>query len=574
MSGKNRQRYLTETVLDQEFLDWCHDNLECRLEMICEIETPTGYIYASDRNKYVGAFFYEALLVFPVIGRTIGEWLAPEIQFSSLTVELSNADERFNDILPGGANFNSWIGKNVTVKMGLAEISSTYKTIFKGKITDVGGMKRSVKSITIVARDDYDRLSVSFPGTVLTKDTYASIEDSIAGTILPVIYGDFTVSLGSEPAIVPSYVTNGALAIPFPGTNVKLRISENDLVSFDSTEVYLRRGDIYVQVPGTEIVNIGAGNKTFEVLTDTATLWVPDEVDPLIPYIAYVYTSGDLFFVRVKGKDLGAYDDNLVSQAKDILLTYGGVVGGDFDANWETYRDKASPAQSNIAGIKSRVWIQEPTSVIQYALSMLEQVRLEAFIDRDQKIKISSLHFEDFNAAPSFTIRNWDVVKDTFRPQLDDRNNFNRAQAAYDFHPDQGENAFTSPIHKNTTSITQIGKAISKRIVFPNLYILSDVENQTIEILRMASSTFEVIDVKNTWRSLLLDIGDFVLIDVKIGSTQFDSVPALVRDIGYDPNGMTTDLKLWSFMLCPFPGYTPAFSGTVGGYNATITKEV
>jgi len=44
--------------------------------MIVEIETPIGTIYASDRNKYAGSTFYEALLNFPIIRRTVGEWLS------------------------------------------------------------------------------------------------------------------------------------------------------------------------------------------------------------------------------------------------------------------------------------------------------------------------------------------------------------------------------------------------------------------------------------------------------------------------------------------------------------------
>lgn len=571
MSGKNRRRYLTETVLNQEFLDWSHDNLENRLEMICEIETPTGTVYASDRNKYVGGIFYEALLVFPVISRTVGEWLAPDIQFSTLTIELSNSDSRFNAILPGGASYESWVGNSITVKMGLAEQSTTYTTIFKGTITDVGGMKRSVKSITLIARDDYDRVSVSFPSVALTKASYANLEEANVGLIIPVIYGDFTVALGDKPAIVPSYVYNGVSALAAAVNNVRLIIAANDLTVFNSSEVHLKRGDVYLQVPATEVVNVGSGNRTFEVKQESGVLWIPDEGGP---DIQYRYVQGDIFYVRVKGKDLGAYDDNLIMQARDILITYGGLLSGDLHSNWLDYRDKNTPAQSSITTIKSRVWIQEPTPVIQYVLSMLEQVRLEAFIDRNQEVKLNSLHFEDFDPAPTFTLKNWDVVKDTFQPQLDERNNFNRAQAAYNFHPDQGENAFATSIYRNQDSIGQIGKAISKRIVFPNLYVEADVVYQLIEILRLASSLFEIVVTKATWRSLLKDIGDFVSIDVKIASTQFDSVPALIRDIGYDPDGMTIDMKLWSFMMCPFPGYTPSFSGTKGGYNATITEEV
>lgn len=577
MSGKDRRRYLTETVLNQEFLDWSHDNFENKLEMILEIETPIGTIYASDRNKYVGPRFYEALLVFPVINKTVGEWLSPQIQFSGLTVELSNADERFNNILPGGAAYNSWIGKSVIVKIGLGQTASTYTTVFSGTITDIGGLKRSVKSITVIARDNYDKLSVTFPNTALTGDSFPDLDDQTLGTILPVIYGDFTTGLGDKPAIVTTYIVNGLAILPPTvmtdppnTTNLQIYISENDLLVFDNTLVYLKRGQDYVLVPSSEVTSIGPGNRSFEVMQNTAVLWVPQAG---AANIAYAFTSGDIFYVQVKGKDLSGFNDNLVWQARDILMTHAGLGSGDFNANWFTYRSKASPAQSAILNIKSRVWIQEPIAVIEYALSMLEQVRLEAFIDRNQTLKLNSLQFEDWNAIPTFTLKNWDIVKDTFVPALDERNNFNRAQGEYDFHPDAGANAFTTAIYKNTVSISQIGKAISKDIVFPNLYIESDVVYQIIEILRIASSMFEIIDLQATWRSLLQDIGNFVNIDVKIGSVQFDTVPAMIRNIGYDPAGVKIPMRLWSFMMCPFPGYVPGFAGTVGGYNATITKE-
>lgn len=572
MSSSNRREYLTATTLDQGLLDRNHDNLESRLEMITEIETPTGTIYASDRNKYVGGVFYEALLVFPTIGRTVGEWLSPELQFSTLTLEISNSDSRFNDILPGGANYGTWVGKNITVKLGLAEQSSTYKTIFKGTVTDVGGFKRSVKSITLVARDNYEKINVNFPQTVLNKTAYPNLSDNLVGKFLPVIYGDFTTGLDPDFAVVPTYPLNLGDANVIGGSfnNIQFRISENDLVSFDTTNVWLKRGDLYFQVPATDVVNVGAGNKTFEINQDTANLWVEDNAGVSI---SYKYASSDEFFVRVKGKDLGAYDDNIIWQARDLLLTYGGVSSGDFDANWATYRDKASPSQSAISSIKSRVWENEPKPLMQYVLSMLEQVRLEAFIDRDLKLKLNSLHLEDFDAAPSYTIRNWDVVKDTFAPSLDERNNFNRVQGVFDYRPNRNENANRTPIYRNSASITAAGKAISKQVTFPNLYVASDVENQTKEVLKIASALFEVVSMQATWRSMLLDIGDFVLLNVQVGSSQFDGVPAMIRDIGYDPAGLKIPMKLWSMALLPFPGYTPGFSGTTGGSTATITQE-
>ena len=130
MSGADRRKYLTASTLNQDLLDWSHDNLECRLEMICEIETDDGTIRISDRNKYVVTdgvgYFYQARTNIPVIIRTVGDWLVPEVQFSTLTLDdISNVDGAFNKYLPGGDSYSPWINKNVVIKLRLADRGST-----------------------------------------------------------------------------------------------------------------------------------------------------------------------------------------------------------------------------------------------------------------------------------------------------------------------------------------------------------------------------------------------------------------------------------------------------------------
>lgn len=569
MSGSDRRSYLTASTLDQALLDACHDNAEIRLELVVDIETPDGTIHASDRNKYVGSTFYEALCKFPIINRTIGEWLSDELQFSTLQLELSNVDGRFNKYLPGGDDYGGWIGKSVEVKLGLAEASGTYRTIFLGKITDIGGVKRSVKSITIIARDNYDNLSVNFPAETLSIDSYPDAEETVSGTTLPIILGDWTTNLDPDNAVVPGIVANGADPDVYGGArnDVLVVVSANDLASIDS--IYLRRGDQEFLCPSGELT-IGTGNKSFELAQQGAS-WVGGS--------QYEFESGDEFFVTCMGISLGGFRDNIVAQAKWLLEEYGGLTAGDFDASWETYRDKATPSQSDISGIKSRVWIDEPQSLISYCLSMLEQVRLESFINSDLKLELASLHFEDFEdrltASGPFIIRNWDVIRNSFEPQLDERNNFNRAQGVFDFRPNRGENAKSTAVLKNSASISQIGRAISKKIVFPNLYDSAQVTDQLREILRLASAGYEHVLTGLTWRSLLQDLGGFVKMSIAIGSTNFDDVPAMIREIGYDPEGLKLTARLWSMQMVPFPGYndvTP-YPGTVGGYNATITEE-
>lgn len=579
MSSDDRRPYLSATVLDQAFLNECRDNLETKIELIVDIETPVGFIRASDRPKHVGDVYYDNRLVFPTINRTVGEWLSTQLEFSVLKLELNNADGKFDNLLPGGADYDGFIGKTVTVSIGLRDIASTYRVIYSGRISDVGGFSRTVRSILISSRDDYEKLDVVFPTTTLTVASFPDIGENVAATVLPVIYGDWTVSGNpqTDQASVPGFVVNeqdpnvnGDPDDTTPRTvDVHVYISVNENRSFDTTAVYLKRGDSFTKFDSADINSVVA-NRHFKIEQENVTQ-VFDDDGALIPY---KYASGDEFFVKVEGQSLvvGFTYDNIVSQAQDILLRYTTALAGDFESvSWEFYKAKAvSP--NNISTIKSRVWTQEPVSAIQFALSLLEQVRVEAFINEDLKIELTSLHFDDWDDTPNFTVDNFDIVEGSFIPQLDIRNNFNRASAVFSFLPDIDDNSQSTSVFKNTAAITQMGREISKRIVFPNLYESADVANQLKEILKISSSGFEHIKCEFTWRAMLLDIGDFVSLNVQIGSTVFENVPCLIREIGYNPDGIRIPVRLWSMQLIPF-GTFAGVPNAVGGESVTIDEE-
>lgn len=575
MSSVDRRPYLSASVLNQALLDACADNFETKLEMIVDIERPDGgYIRASDRNKYVGGIFYEALLVFPVTSRTVGEWLSPTLQFSSVELELSNADGRFNDLLPGGSHYDAFIGRQITVSIGLAESSPTYSPIFSGTVTAIGGVSRGRYSITFIARDRYEKLNTSFPKIALTRDAYPLLEEGNIGRILPVIYGDWTVALEPDLASVPAICVNGGATAVNGGTedapdstrsNIKFVISENSLTYFDVNNVYVLRSDVYYRVDTADVTALTGDNRTFEIIQNSGHTVILDE--------NLLYSQGDAFFVRVKGKDLGAYSNNPVAQAKDILLTQAGANTLEFESNWDYFRDKSSPPESAIALIPSRICCIEERSSLEYALSLLEQIRLEAFIDKNLKIKINSLHFEDFPVAPTFQAKNWDIIEDSLEVMIDDQHNFNRAQGTYDYRPNRNEESRSTRFVRNNAAIAQVGQEISKRLVYPNLYVQSDVENQIKETIKISSSLFETVNCSMTWRALLLDVGDFITLQLQIGSIVYTDIPAMIRTKGQDAEGIKIPMTLWSFQLLPYPGFEPGYNGTVGGYSAVINFE-
>lgn len=653
MSSSNRQPYLTATVLNQDFLNDCHDNLVCQLEVAIDIQTPDGFIYASDRNKYVGGIFYEALLKIPTITRTVGDWLAPQLEFSELNLELSNADGRFNKYAAGGDSFDGWIGKTVEVKIGLRDVESTYTTVFSGVVTEVGGFGRTIKSLIIRARDNFSKLSKLFPTQTFSSSVYPQIENFLNGANIPLIYGDWTTNTNAIGPSVPAFcmngkdpyvlrfegaqvqmaqgdpvqifleehnfqlndevifTTDGTLPTPlvvdtkyfvFPidedifsvaatangtpieatddGTgnhrielhedagfrNAKFVITTQVLPFLSTAEIQIRRGELRVFISENDIINV-VDNNSFEIVQNQTTVFDGEPLKLL---------KGDQIFVRVKGilvGDLGQYNDNIVEQARHILLNHANAVASDFDSTWDYYRDKSSPAESNIAVIKSRVWIQDQQSVIEYVLSLLEQVRLEIFVSRERKLSLASLHFDEFNPTPNYTIRPWDIERESLRISIDERLNFNRVRAAYAFLPDEKQNGFFSSTIRNNAAIAQAGREISRQLVYPNLYFPEQVERELKEVLKITSSYLEKLELNLTWRSILLEIGTFVKINSQIGSAQFNDVPCLIRTIGYDAVGFRVRCIMWSFQMTPFTGYNPDYAGTVGGQFAILTEE-
>lgn len=587
MSTRERRPHETATALDQALLNASSDNLSYKLEMIADITLPGGDVLrVSDRHKFVDGIFYEARVVFPNIERTIGEWLSGTLEFSSLEIAVNNADQKYNNLLPGGADYAGFLGAEIEVQIGLAELGSSYDRLFKGRVTDVGGFKRDRTAFTLIARPDFEKVNVTIPDQALIVDDWPDIEDNFIGISAPVIYGDWTVNLRREKLIpddeasaveevgdVPAFPVNGADPLvnkspPPPAspsgsagdTDLRCVISSVPLASVD--EVWLRRGDNWYKFSPSDITPVvGTDNQVIDIEQKTITV----DGSP------WIYESSDEIFVKCKGVNLGSYDDNIVSQARDILERFGGVTSGEFDSSWDTYRDKSTPSTANIAAIKSRVWLQEPTQAFEFALSMLEQVRLESFIDRNNKFKITSLHFDDFEASPAETLRNWDLVKGSFQPSIDERNNWNRAKADFRFSPRQGQNDRSTPVFRNQAAIDQAGRQISKLVVFPQLYIQSDVETQLKEMLKLASAYSEQIDLALTQRSFLRDIGEFVSLNVSIGNVIYEDIPVMIRSIGYDPEG-SLPARVWSFQLVNFPGYTGP-TGTVGGYDATIVQE-
>lgn len=582
MGSSDRRPYESATVLNQSLLDESLSNLTVKLEMVAEIQdigSPPETIYVSDRAKYVDAIYYEPRVKFPVINRTIGDWLAGELEFDSLTLTVNNTDKRYSHLIMGGSAYNGFVGKRVIVKIGLGEISGSYLPVFTGEITDVGGFSRDVSTFTLICRSIFDKVNVTIPNQVFITDDWPYIEDEFVGLGAPVIYGDWTTNLRSTAPEIPAFPINGldplvnaSLDPPDPNVGdepLRCVISSTPIKTLDVSSITLLRADkFYVFDPSDIAIVAGSDNQVFDITQKNLS----------IDGTPWIYETGDQFFVKCIGVDLSGLESNLVAQAKDILKRFGGMVDGDFDASWATYAAKATPSQSAIASIKSRVWLQESQKCLAYVLSMLEQVRLETFIDRLSKFKLSSLHFEDFTPAPTFTVRNWDIIRGSFKPQSDQQNLWNRAKADYCYSPPITGQRLSTGIYRNNVAIAQQKREISKLVSFPNLYIEADVVAQLGEMIKLASCESEFIEMTLTTRAFLKDISDEMILDINIGAVDYQNVAepvtGLIREIGYDPQGLVIPIKVWCLQMIPFPGSEKSgISGITGGSTAIITKE-
>jgi hypothetical protein len=581
--------------LSQALLDECAGNLSAKLEMICtivDVGSDEVSFYLSDRAKYVyfssidASIFYQPRVTFPQINRTLGDFLSSTLELSSLQVTINNSDQYFNTVLPGGDLYNGFINKVMIVEVGIGEDAANYHTIFAGHITKVGGFSRDYKSFKLTAKNKFEVLNTTFPDKYLSIDAFEFLDDDLVGVAVPVILGDWTVNLARSHPSVPGLVVNGKNPLvnksivdingdPDPNVGsarVQAVISINPLSFLDTSKVYLKRSDVAYIFDSADIEILAGLDNRFVYITQ-GNLQVNEPLEP------WIYEDGDEFFFEVKGTtfDSPINIGNPLMQAKKLLMVYAGRLEADFDSSWATYITRLGTK-----GWLSRCWVQDQQPLFEYILSLLEQVRLEVYINNDNKLAVTSLWMEDFIPAPSFRINNFDIIRGTLKPILEDRNVFNSAKAEYSFDPSITQNRFSTAQYSNELAVTQMGSKIAKLIVFPNLYIESHVLDNLTEILRLIPY-IEFLECSVTPRSLLLELGQQIGLNINVGGFNLvdkfgvlynDMVTGIVRSLGFDPKGMSIPIKVWMLQMVAFPNSLKIdVAGKIAGYNIAITKD-
>ena len=556
---------LTQNVLDETFLGGETE--------ICTVATLTKgdvVLRFSDRAKYVGNDYYEGRAKFPEIVRTIGELISPSIQFSEMEVKLNNVDGFYNSYLSGGANYISFIGARIEIKIGLRDLSATYFTLFDGTVPDEDGFAFDRESITLRARDKANELNKATGLPFINSADFPSAPQESLGKIIPFVLGDWVTGYNLTRDIGSVSISSGSLQYNviqdgpdnFYGGIIGYPVGEGYFVfcvgggletSYTPETIqdcHIKRGASFLRVKFNNVPKNLAGFWGIQVLN--YEIFGGEQ-------IPYIFQDGDTAAISVKiPYAVGKYS-NPILLAKEVLKTLGDVVDGDLDtASWLYLSTKSSPPQSDMTSIKARIWIgEEKDKVLEVVLGMLEQIRVEMYWDRNQKIALGDLHPEDFHEQGSYRIEQIHLDEQSLKLSSDQRNFFNRAMSNYSYSPVVGKNSMQTGYRRNANSVNKSGKTISKAIDIPMLYVEADVIHQLDEFIRFYSTSQEYIEANISWTALLKDLSEIVMLNYRIGSLQFNNKPMKIRTITFIPSNGCLRFKLLSLANFPYTGYAP-----------------
>lgn len=565
--------YDEATSLTQDFLDQTFSYGETRLQSICTITKNGKSIRVSSIPKYVGDDFYDGRASLPVIRKSMGEFLATTFQFDDTSIEISNVDGFYNKYLIGGAEYTNFIGGTMTYSLGISDIQSTYINIFNGTIKTDAGLDLDRDTISFQAQNNLTSFNRTVDLPEITKGTFPSAPDDVVGKKIPVVIGDWTVGCnvvqtGSAKVNVSgtdydaeTYKTNnfyGAVIGYYIGGGYFVFATGNYTPSTISN-AWLKRGDKLLAVNFNSTAQVVGGYYTC-LITTIKKLGGGT--------IVYNYEQGDELVISVS---VGS-DDNLVSQCQKLLQDILGLT--NFSTNWTTLKNKATPSQSAISSIKSRVWFGDSEiSLLEYVNSMLMQVRLKMVVLSDGTIDLFSLHFEDWPAPTSIRkIESFEIVEKSLKITTEPRNFICGANANYAFTPSAQATMLRTNLLTNNVSKTAIGGSnLLKTIDFPNLYVESDVNAQISEYVRMFSFPLEYLSISTAWTGLLDEVGDFVTVNVQLGSINYSNVPCVVMEKGINLQTFEVQYKLLSLNGFSYPNNLVTYTGQMSSYNQTLS---
>lgn len=532
--------------------------------------TRTWTLRFADRPKYVGNNYYEGRASFPQVKRTIGELQSPKLQFSQFEVVLANMDGFYNAYLPSGASYFPFIGARLQIQIGLRDVSGSFITVFDGYVPEDGGCTTQRETITIRANDRFNSLNVKVNLPSINSTDFPSAPTDVLGKVIPFVLGDWSVGYSITAAASVLSVDDGF------GAQVDVVVDSPDsfyggIIGYyvgggafvfsigsytpdNATAVHIKRGDALIQCNYTAAPANTAGYWSMGVssLVKSGGGTAP-----------YTYQSGDIAVIKIKVPYTGTSYSNIIQLAEEILVTLGGLSTGDLDStSWTALKAKSTPAAVDFTTLKGRLWVGDNNkNILEIVLGLLEQVRVEMFVNRSGLIALKALHPDEFTAQASLDrIEQVEINEESVQIKVDELTFFNQALINYAFTPVTNKTMLTTRQKLNQNSIDKSGKTVIKGIDCPWLYIESDVLYQLVEFLRIYSTGLNFIDLEVCWVHLLRELGSFLGLSYSIGSIDYTNAPMQIRDFGINLANGSVVLKLLSLANFAYTGYSPSNS--------------
>ena len=600
-----RERYITEAnALNYSTLRFNFTAGTNKIALFARIGDGIDLIKVSDRNRYFNNQFYEARAEMPSFERSMPDAASSAIKFSECKIKIHNLDKKYSKFLPFGSQYRPFINEPVSVFMAFDgarddinnEIS---KQVFIGVINSEGGVSYDKDAITFSARDTLEKINTTLPLPSINSSIYPNAPEDSIGKMIPFALGDFTVGFDIEDggcnstavlinnekiqasakvvSTLPTF-SGGLIGYNVGGSRFVFCIGGNHL---DETyypqaldNIVLKRGQYLYELYFNESPLFTGGFWGVEIY---------GLVDPInfMP-LPYIYESGDVVLIKtkmgIKQSYVDYYDDNIVMQVIQFLITCGRLTKEDFFDSFEDngyffmHPFNIDTIYSSIWTTKSRFWVGDnATNVLNYALSMMRQVRLDLY-SRNGQVALNEFHMESLLEAQTLYIVEKDmIVEDSLRFTQDSKNFFTSARASYAFCTMVNSNALKTEAYFNQTTETLIDRRIDKQIDFPNLYVKADVIRNLKEYVKFFSGGIDEIKFLMAWPALDFELGYILFVSFDIGGIEYKRVPVIVRSLNVLSNCTGVEITGYSLANFAVPGWNPE---NIGSHMSSWNKNL
>ena len=516
-------------TLDTAITDWY---------TVVEVALSSGTLYLSKEGRILdnNTVYQGRILSMGELRLSAGRLLEPKIITAGLTMTFDNSDEYFSDL----TQTDTFAGAAVTVKFGNGTAAANLTTIYTGVVRISGGWEANERTFRINIDDASTANTTSLPTNAFWASAYANVEDKSLNLPIPLVYGDWSSSVGGGLKVPCHQIDSTA------GTGGKFKIADHALKTIE--KVFNGSTDI------TSNCSLDAANGEFTITTGTY-----DELTQTVT--ANVKGATD------DGLTTGTLLQSLPDILDDILQTHMGVAAGNIDstafAAWGT----------NLAAVDygRRVINTELSSN-----TIIRELLVDGFADmtiRDGK------YFPVYRSVPVAglsSFRESDIVTGSggeklFSVQNDPEDIYvNKCVGDYRFAPTTG--GFSERYTKtDAAAITAVGATVRKRLKLQWLYQDSGAEGRVQRQILAYSTATEAAPVTLGPRALTLQPTDLFYLVFGIYDLGSDAgTPFQVRQI--TPNFDTLEARVtgWNFFNLS-SGHWTADSAVV--YTSSTTQQ-